>query len=151
VVKAMVRGKTPQRVVLVSDMAGVAGTVGTQPGLYEQTGLGAVEVLEDGRVVVAGQREYLAGATLPLSVGVVNVMRFAGVDLAAAIDMASARPARLLELDCGTLEPGASADLIQFEFADDGSMEVVATYQAGECVWERAATLRESSGTNVNG
>lgn len=138
VVKAMVRGKTPQRVVLISDMTGVAGAVGTQPGVYEDTGLGAVEVLEDGRVVVAGQREYLAGATMPLSVGISNVMRFAGVDMAAAVDMASARPARILGLDCGSLQPGTSADLIQFEMTEDGSVEVVATYQAGQCVWERA-------------
>ena len=140
VVKAMVRGKTPQRVVLVSDMTGMAGVVdhnGTEPGLFEQLGLGAVELLADGRVVVAGQREYLAGATMPLSVGIANVMQFAGVELAAAIDMASARPARLLQLECGTLEPGAPADLIQFDMADDGSIEIFATYRAGERVWVR--------------
>ncbi len=134
VVKAMVRGKTAQRVVLVSDMTSMAGA---QPGLYERTGLGAVEVLDDGRVVVAGQREYLAGATMPLAVGITNIMRFAGIDLAAAIDMASTRPARLLKLDCGSLDVGSPGDLIQFEMTRDGAIEILATFRGGQCVWEK--------------
>lgn len=138
VVKAMVRAKTPRGVVLVSDMAGLAGSIGPEPGVYEGTGLGPVEVLEDGRVVVAGQHEYLAGATMPLTVGIRNVMQFAGVDLAAAMDMASARPAQLLGLECGLLRPGAAADLIQFDFAEQGALEIRATYQAGTCVWNAA-------------
>ncbi len=138
VVKSLVRAKTPQRIVLISDLTGIAGGAGTQPGLYEQTGLGAVEVLEDGRAVVAGQREYLAGATTPLIAGVFNVMRFAGVDLAAAIDMASARPAQFLQLDTGRLEVGDRADLIQFEQIDDGPIRILATYSAGECVFGEA-------------
>ncbi|MFO7901684.1 MAG: amidohydrolase family protein [Pirellulaceae bacterium] len=138
VVKAMVRAKTPQSVVLVSDMAGVAGRIGTEPGLYEETGLGAIEVLEDGRAVVAGHPEYLAGATKPLTVGIKNVMQYAGMDLAAAMDMASARPAQLLGLDCGMLRAGAAADLIQFDIGEEGLLDVLATYQAGTCVWRAA-------------
>jgi len=137
VVKAMIRAKTAQRVVLISDMTGLAGAVGTEPGRYERTGLGAVEVLEDGRVVVAGQRDYLAGATRPLTTGIANVMRFAGIDLAAAIDMASVRPSRLLKLGCGGLQPGDSADLIQFELTSAGTMEIIATYHAGQSLWQR--------------
>ncbi len=135
VVKSLVRGKTPQRVVLVSDMTGIAGIVGKEPGVYEQTSLGSVEVLEDGRVVVAGQREYLAGATMPLTVGIVNVMRFAGVNLAAAVNMASARPAGLLQLDTARLEVGTRADLIQFEQTEQGAIEIRSTLNAGECVF----------------
>lgn len=135
VVKAMVRGKTPRRVILVSDMTCMAGTLGTEPGVYERTGFGAIEVLDDGRVVVAGQREYLAGATMPVTVGVKNVMKFAGIDLAAAIDMASDRPAQLLELESGSLRTGATADLIQFTIADDGAIQILATFQAGKRVW----------------
>ncbi len=140
VVKSLVRGKTAQRVVLISDMTGLAGAERLQPGLYEQSGLGAIEILEDGRAVVAGQRDYLAGATRPLSVGVENVQRFAGVDLAAAIDMASARPAALLKLDAGRLEVGAGADLIQFELLDDQSIHMLATYNAGQCVFGEGIT-----------
>ncbi len=137
VVKALVRAKTPHRIVLISDLTGMAGIVRRQPGVYQQTGLGAVEVLEDGRVVVAGQRDYLAGATQPLTVGISNLIRFAGVDLAAAVDMASARPAALLGLPGGALTLHAPADLLQFDFAEDQSIQLLATYRAGHCVWKK--------------
>ncbi len=141
VVKSMVRAKTPQRVVLVSDLTGLAGAVCAEPGLYEQTGLGAIEVLPDGRAVVAGQREYLAGATTPLIGGVANVMRFAGVDLAAAIDMASARPASLLQLEDSGLDVGDRADLIQFHLDENQStIQILATFNGGQCVFGEAVT-----------
>src|SRR5690606_36313484 len=57
VVKTFVRAKGAERCVLVSDVTGMAGM---PPGRYDQTSIGPVEVLEDGRLVVAGQRQYLA-------------------------------------------------------------------------------------------
>jgi N-acetylglucosamine-6-phosphate deacetylase len=139
VLKCLVRGKTPQRVVLISDITGIAGAVGTAAGPYEHASLGRVEILDDGRAVVAGQREYLAGATQPLHVGVVNVMRLAGVTLSAAIDMASTRPAGLLDCPCGRLTPGYAADLIQFHLPERGrGMQLVATVKAGACVYGSA-------------
>jgi N-acetylglucosamine-6-phosphate deacetylase len=137
VVKAMVRAKTPDRVVLISDMTGLAGSIPAQPGRYEHPGLGAVEVLPDGRVVVAGQQDYLAGATLPLSTGIARVMEYAGVDLEIAVNMASLHPARLLQLDDCALERGAVADLIECTLTDQGAFEVLATFRAGECVWRK--------------
>ena len=135
VVKCLVRGKTPERIVLISDITGIAGAASAEPGLYEHSGLGRVEVLEDGRAVVAGQREFLAGATQPLHVGVANVMRLSGVTLSAAIDMASTRPASLLGCRCGRLTPGYAADLIQFHMPEGGrGLQIVATIKAGECV-----------------
>ena len=135
VVKSLVRGKTPERVVLISDITGIAGAEGTEPGFYQHASLGRVEVLDDGRAVVAGQREYLAGATQPLHVGVANVMRLSGVTLSAAIDMASTRPASLLGCRCGRLTPGYAADLIQFHMPAGGrGLQIVATIKAGECV-----------------
>ncbi|HIA19251.1 MAG TPA: N-acetylglucosamine-6-phosphate deacetylase, partial [Planctomycetaceae bacterium] len=86
VVKAFVRCKTVERCILVSDITGMAGM---PPGLHENASLGQVEILEDGRLVVPGQRQLLAGASLPIGVGIANVMRFADVDLASAIGMAS--------------------------------------------------------------
>ncbi len=76
VVKSFVRGKTPERIILVSDITALAGM---PPGHRAMTSLGEVEVLDDGRLVMAGQREYLAGASMPLLVGIANVMRFADV------------------------------------------------------------------------
>ncbi len=133
VVKSFVRAKTPERCVLVSDIVGMAGM---PPGRYQNSSLGDIEVLEDGRLVVAGQRQYLAGAALPIGVGVANIMQFAGVDLETAIEMATTRPAQLIKYECGRLEADAPADLIQFKLSDDGdgvtaSLAVVATIQAG--------------------
>lgn len=111
VVKCFVRAKTPGRCILVSDLAAQAGL---PPGRY-QGGLCDVELLPDGRLVVAGQSEYLAGATSPLGVGVANVMAFAGLSLPEALSMASSHPAELLGIEPGRLEPGGLADLILFD------------------------------------
>jgi N-acetylglucosamine-6-phosphate deacetylase len=115
VVKVFLRAKTPAGAVLVSDITGMAGM---PPGRYE-TSLGALEVLEDGKLVVAGQRQYLAGAALPIGVGVANVMRFAGVDLKTAVEMAASGPASLINCRCGGLSPGAAADLVFFDLERD--------------------------------
>jgi len=77
-----------------------------------------VEILPDGRLVVAGQRELLAGASLPLGVGISNVMRFAQLDLNTAVRMAVHNPASLLGLDPGGLDPGDPADLVQFDLPE---------------------------------
>ena len=135
VVKSFVRAKSVDRCVLVSDIMGMGGM---SPGLYEKTSIGAVEVLDDGKLVVAGQRQYLAGAALPIDVGIVNVMRFADVDLKTAIHMATAGPAGLIELDAGILSAGAPADLVLFDLpedSEDACLRIRATVKAGEVVF----------------
>jgi N-acetylglucosamine-6-phosphate deacetylase len=111
VVKSMLRAKTPERIVLVSDITSMGGM---PPGRYK-TGLGELEVLASGKLVPAGQPDILAGASLPIHACVANVMRLAGVDLASAIDMASIRPAQLIGLDHPGLEVGAPANLFLFD------------------------------------
>src|SRR5262249_43623257 len=104
---------------------------GMPPGRY-QTGLGELEVLPSGKLVPAGQPGILAGAALPIHVCVANVMRFAAVDLAAAIEMASLAPARLMGLDYPGLEAGAPANLFLFALPPaDEPLHVRATYHAG--------------------
>jgi len=138
VVKAFVRAKSPARCILVSDLAGVAGT---PPGTYRGTHMGDVEVWRDGRIVIAGKHGPLAGASLPLGAGVSNVMRWAGVSLDQAIKMASIRPAELIGGDIVSLTPGQTADLVQFDLPDPGSpqsgdsLTVRATIKAGEAVF----------------
>lgn len=140
VVQSFVRAKTPERCLIVSDITGMAGM---KPGVYQQTSLGAIEVLEDGRLVVGGQRDLLAGASLPIGVGVVNLRRFAGLDLRTAVEMASVRPALLAGHPVTRLEAGAPANLIQFELADDpavpatAALTIVATIIAGDVVYGR--------------
>lgn len=142
VVKAFVRGKTPERCLIVSDITGMAGR---PPGLYQNTSLGSVEVLEDGKLVVAGQRDILAGAALPIGVAVPNVMRFAGVSLASAIEMTSIRPAQLVKHPVTRLEVGAPANLVLFDLELDtfgkavGPLTVRATVINGQQVFGAAA------------
>jgi N-acetylglucosamine-6-phosphate deacetylase len=129
VVKSMVRAKTPQRIVLVSDITSMGGM---PPGRYK-TGLGELEVLAGGKLVPAGQPEILAGASLPIHACVANVMRFAGVDLATAIHMASTRPAQLIGLKHSGLEAGAPANLFLFDLptAPNEPLHIRATYHQG--------------------
>ena len=115
VVKTFVRAKTPARCILVSDVSGLAGL---PPGKYA-TNLCDLEILPDGRLVIAGQDQLLAGASLPIGVGVVNVMRFVGVDLHAAVDMASRQPVELLGLAPIELAAGHAADLVLFDLVLD--------------------------------
>lgn len=137
-VKTFVRAKTPARALLVSDVMGLAGL---PAGEYLGTSLGDVEILPTGRVVVAGQHELLAGASLPMSVGIPNVMRYAGVDLKTATDMCTTQPAELLGLPRPTLQAGGAANLVLFELpgADGagelGELKVTATINGGAIVF----------------
>jgi N-acetylglucosamine-6-phosphate deacetylase len=133
VVKSMVRAKTPARCVLVSDITGLGGM---PPGRYS-TGLGDLEVLESGKLVLAGQRDILAGASQPIHVCVANVMRFAGVSLQTAVEMASTSPLRLIgESDRG-LEVGETANLVLFDLPQDGTspLRIRMTVNRGEAVY----------------
>lgn len=111
VVQSLVRAKTPLRCILVSDVSGLAGL---PVGRYTSSGC-ELEILPDGRLVIAGQDQLLAGASLPIGVGVVNMMRFAKVDLATALRMASTQPAALLGRPICELRPGDVADLVLFD------------------------------------
>jgi N-acetylglucosamine-6-phosphate deacetylase len=79
----------------------------------------------------------MAGASLPMTVGIANLMRFADVSLEIAIDLASRRPAELIDVPCGRLEVGAVADLVLFDLPTDeiSPIQVRATVNAGELVF----------------
>ncbi len=141
VVKSMVRGKTPSRCVLVSDITSMAGM---PPSEYKTT-FGRVEVLRDGRLVVAGQRDILAGASFTLDYCVANVQRFAGVDLKTAVQMVTTTPGGLLGIAPQRFELGQPADFTLFHnpvvwqngshthVTDDRQpMRIVATYRQGK-------------------
>lgn len=128
-VKTFVKVKTPQKIILTCDAAGWAGC---PPGIYESK-LGRSEILPSGKLVVAGQQELLAGSAQSTDQCVANVMKFAGVSLKDAVDMASKNPAQLLGQEIVRLRRGSRADLILFRAAPDGSQfQVQATVASGE-------------------
>jgi len=111
VVRTIVRAKTPERCILVSDLSGLAGL---PPGRYASE-LCELEILPDGRLVIAGQDQLLAGASEPIGTGVANVMQFAELDLATAVEMASNRPAQVIGRPPNRLAIGDPADLTLFD------------------------------------
>ncbi len=106
ILKALVRAKTPENILLVSDASPLAGL---PPGRY-----GAWEVEPSGKVVVAGT-PYLAGSNQGIEVGVDQLIRFAGLTPKQALDAAT-RPPRpfLLARPEPLLEAGQAANLIRF-------------------------------------
>jgi N-acetylglucosamine-6-phosphate deacetylase len=128
VVRSMIRAKGPENIIITCDASGLAGC---PPGLYDD---GAVpsEILEDGRIVVAGQRQLLAGSGSMTSQCVARAMDMAGLSLCQAIDMAGVHPARLLGFDEIRLRRGLRADLFLFRHSGkDDDFDVVATVAAG--------------------
>jgi N-acetylglucosamine-6-phosphate deacetylase len=119
VVKTMVRAKSPERCILVSDTTSLGGL---SPGRYS-TSLGDVEMLDDGRLVVAGQRDILAGASLPLPVNIARVMPFAEIGLQTAVEMATVNPARLMSWDVPFLAIGDRLNLVQFDLLGEPGEE----------------------------
>ncbi len=137
VVKSFVRGKHPSRCVVVSDITGLGGM---PPGRYQTQALGDVEVLDDGRLVVGGQRQFLAGAALPIHVAIANLIRFAAVSLDEAIQMASIRPSEIVGFPVTRLEVGCTANVIRFDLPDLATNEPITIREnviAGERVYSQ--------------
>jgi N-acetylglucosamine-6-phosphate deacetylase len=122
VVCCMVRVKTPARTVLTCDASSLAGQ---RPGRYREWDQ-EFEVHPAGKVVVAGTG-YLAGSWAFTDLCVGNVIRFAGVSLADAVDMAGARPRKLLGLPACRIESGEPAELVLFDWHPGGDFQVRAT------------------------
>jgi N-acetylglucosamine-6-phosphate deacetylase len=130
VVRCMVRVKTPARLVLTCDASTLAGL---PPGRYHEWGQ-QINVLPGGKIVVADSG-FLAGSGSFTDRCVGNVIRFAGVRLAEALDMAGARPRQLLGLPARPLAAGAPADLVLFDWQEQGDFRVAATVVAGTPVF----------------
>ncbi len=114
VLKSMLRVKGLERSLLVSDITALAGM---PPGIY-RSGLGEVEVLENGKLVVAHQRQLLAGASRDLLYCVNHLRSALGLSIENAIDLASLRPAQHLGLASHGLEIGAPANLVVLSLRD---------------------------------
>jgi N-acetylglucosamine-6-phosphate deacetylase len=88
-VKAMVRAKTPQRTLLVTDAVAAAGCA---PGNYELNGMRVI-LSEDGRVFQPGA-PWLAGSAITLDRAVANTVKFTALTLEEVLPMASSQPAK---------------------------------------------------------
>ncbi|NOX56284.1 MAG: amidohydrolase family protein [Planctomycetes bacterium] len=132
VVRVIVRTKTPLKTILTCDASPLAGCA---PGVYPM-GAGHAEVLDDGRIVIAGQRQYLAGSGVYTDRCVARAVTLAGITLTEALDMAARNPARLLGVEEVRLKRGSRADLIVFEHAKPGDeLHVLATVAAGRLTY----------------
>ena len=93
-VKAMMRAKTLERTVLVTDAIAAAGCA---PGLFELGGV-TVELSADGRIAEPG-KPWLAGSSLTMNRAVANTVKFTGLPLADVLPLASTRPANYVGIE----------------------------------------------------
>jgi len=126
--KSAIRAKTVDRSVLVTDAATPAGATPGRYLLADQP----VDLTEDGRVVLAGT-DRLAGSALHMHRGVENLMRLAGLSLAAAVRMATINPAHAGNVPARTegLVPGDRADIVQLRLTASQQIEIVSTWIDG--------------------
>lgn len=110
VVRSIYFAKGIERTIITCDASGLAGC---PPGEYEYHG-GRFEVLEEGAIVVAGQRQYLAGSGVQTDACIARMIQMTGCLLADAWQMATVNPAQLLGVECGRLNVGAPANLVLF-------------------------------------
>ncbi|MEC9093757.1 MAG: hypothetical protein VX438_13680, partial [Planctomycetota bacterium] len=93
VLKVILRSKGNGNCVLVSDTTHLSGM---PAGLYTDSSLGDVEVTEDQRLVIAGQRQLNAGAYRPLKYGVEFLMKRLQLPMRDAFRLASLNPLGLM-------------------------------------------------------
>lgn len=120
--KAMLRAKSVERSMLVSDAVALGGM---PAGVYNTGVGGRVDVSGEGRIAgtVGG---YLAGAYLPLMSGIAHVAGMEGFSLGDAIQMATQNPGRFVG-QRGRLRVGADADLVRFEWDTAAAMLRIST------------------------
>ena len=137
VAKSMIRAKTLDRCLLVSDAVALAGM---KPGIYQFAGK-SVELTAERCVRLVGT-EYLAGSAIELARGIENSVRFAGISLKEAVSLATLQPIRLLNAE---KRVEAQTNLILFEWdAAQCEIHLLATIIGDELVYHSEARSTES-------
>ena len=132
VAKSMIRAKTLDRCLLVSDAVALAGM---KPGIYQFAGK-SVELTAERCVRLVGT-EYLAGSAIELARGIENSVRFAGITLEEAVSLATLQPMRLLN---AKKRVEAQTNLILFEWdAAQCEIDLKATIVGSELVYHSEA------------
>ena len=128
VIRTIVGVKGVDNTIITCDASGYAGC---PVGVYDK-GEVPVEILPDGRLVIAGQQQLLAGSGVETDTCVSHLCAVADVSLAEAINMAGRTAARLLGFEEIRLQRGSRADLMQFTWDGPGTrMKILAVHQAG--------------------
>jgi N-acetylglucosamine-6-phosphate deacetylase len=128
VVKNTIRAKGIDRIILATDSMAAAGA---PPGRYT---LGDLEVkVNPDRIARLVGRPLLAGSTLTMDCAITNVIRFAEIDLAPAIQMAAENARKLFPEVKAEMIPGHSADLVLFEYQKE--LMVLSTWIEGEKIF----------------
>lgn len=111
----ILRCKTAERMIITCDVSGFGGCA---PGTYDSDGV-AVEILDDGRIVVAGQRQFLAGSASGTGDCVLHMARTCRLSLGEAWHMASENPSAMFGEKSCALRIGAEATLTLFDIKGD--------------------------------
>jgi N-acetylglucosamine-6-phosphate deacetylase len=130
---SLVASLAPERLLLITDAIAAAGA---PPGRYR---LGPQEVVvSDGRALLAGHKDIVAGSVLTMERAVAVATQLAGVPLLTALRAASLQPARAVGARAkGHLAPGADADIVVLSHG----FEVVATIAGGNPVYDPTGLL----------
>ncbi|WP_205790695.1 amidohydrolase family protein [Burkholderia sp. Ac-20353] len=129
----MLRSKSIQRSVLVSDVTSMGGL---PPGNHLSSIGGLVSLSPDGRLQLAGT-DYLAGSATLLGTCVARAVRLARLSLADAIAMATVNPGRFVH-GRGVMRVGARADVIRFHWQPGAdSIQIDGAWVAGGDVMDR--------------
>ena len=132
VAKSMLRAKTLDRCLLVSDAVALAGM---KPGIYQFAGK-SVELTEERCVRLVGT-EYLAGSAIELARGIENSVRFADISLEEAVSLATLQPMHLLDAKARV---ETETNLILFEWdPPQFKINLIATIVGGELVYQAGA------------
>ena len=138
VAKSMMRAKTLDRCVLVSDAVALAGM---EPGIYQFAGK-SVELTAERCVRLVGT-EYLAGSAIELARGIENSVRFAGISLKEAVTLATLQPMQLLNAKARV---ESATNLILFEWdAAQYEINLIATIVGSELVYHAEAIEQKST------
>lgn len=119
--RVLVRAKTPERIILVSDASPLAGL---PPGPH-----GEWEIDRSGKIVVAGT-PYLAGSNQGLETGLNTLLAGDDVDLQAAIAMVTSHPAQLFGQRRPELGPGEEFSAVLFRYSNR-RISLMGTYASG--------------------
>lgn len=122
VVRCITRVKSPSRLILTCDASSLAGL---PPGRYHEWEQ-EIEIRPEGKIVVLDSG-FLAGSWAFTDLCVANAIRFAGLSLQEAVDMAGANPRALLGLPARRLEAGLPAELVLFDWTPGEDLRVVST------------------------